>query len=515
MSNSIYDDADEDGPPHPDAHKKLSYAAKKRQRRKRREQEKKLEGTSSKRGLSSVPRQPKKQRTAQYTPSEDVTFDNDDEGHSHPVGMETYEEEEGDEDAGDEGDAADDYDFGDWDGSFANGVLIPMLPETGGSANVKTSSYEKPPAPPAVTDGGRVLNHDETWGESVLVSAWQAAQDEYTAMHAPTATASSAASLNQGAPRSPLWYDAPTPGSEQALKAQEVSEANKHVRALRLYTQRNQEQERKQAAEASSNVQANVDIAAKRQKALQTMQAASAARIATTTSLPSKKQGTASSAVPAGWPEGKRRIPPSIGMTGNAAWQAACATVASTKNLIGMDNSPTSAASSSRSIEPAQSGTKADVRDAQHTTAEAALATAASTAEDSIPACCPKASLVETKSAHGVVNSSKGTSAPLLETASNIASSHPPAASAPAQYANGIALPPPPPGLPDSRDDEDTFQSICMSWYYAGYYTAQWQQKRRESKGSSADDVQGAAKVPAQAQQNGSITNANGLPHPP
>lgn len=475
------DPDDEEGPPHPDAHKKLSYAAKKRLRRKRREQEKRnAAGMSQNQGDQLQPT--KKQRTTESV--QNVTSvaptSHDDEMREGNFPEEEGEGDDGGYAQGEDYEDEDDNGFGVWDGSFANGVLVPTLPETGGSANGKAQEQiQRPPAPSAVTDGGRVLSHEEVWSENALVDAWKAAQEEFARYHSQSAGIFSSVAVPAKQNASALWYDAPTPGSEQALKAQEVSEANKQIRRLRLYTQRNQEQQRRQEQyQEVKSAPYESDIESKRKKALQTIQLGSS--VAGSRKVRVQEHETPSRA---GWPNGKRRIPPSIGVPGNSAWQEACATVAATRNLVGVSERTTSVETRAQAFSAQIASAAAIQSEAASVSGVAPAQTIeepADTAEEAAtekPSHLPTSSLASTGAQTGTTSSQQPPSESMPLRAHGLRAHTQNSYAAGTTDGNAIGT------LPDvlSGDAEgneaEIFQSICMSWYYAGYYTALWQKK--------------------------------------
>lgn len=456
------EEEEKEGPPHPDASKKLSYSTKKRLRKKRRELEKlgaemnTIDGSPN--GIAQA-RALKRQKRGASTIMPEATADESMQSigdHQNQADHDGVDDEEAEADAyyeaayGDDGEDPDEYDFGEWDGSFANGVVIPTLSDAANSRGPLQSQIKRPAAPPAVTDNGRVLNDDEVWGQTALSDAWSAAQEELCHFQDPSGSKTADRVV-----KSALWYDAPTPGSEQAQKARQVSENNKRVRELRLYTQQKQQREmHSQATAVAKEIgSGDDDIATKRLKALQTM------RIASLVNGPAKGRSAATKTSPAsaaspGWQGGICRTPPSSGIPGNRAWQEACATVAATRSLVADEFAPPASTSMAGAASTGAS-TNAE-RESRPPSLPAAVA----------PAPPP----VQTN----------GPSAPQP---------------VPTPATNSFLAPitAPPPSLQGSPGEDEALQSVCMSWYYAGYYTAIWEMRKKESAKREPSATNGAA----------------------
>lgn len=395
------DDADSTrsspGPPHPDASSqtKQSYSSKKRARKKRRQRER-AEAAARSGMVETSQKQPAKRvrieepakahsngKAEEATKKDEAQPEGEGEGEGEWVeedGQQVfyyYDDDEGDEDGYDEDE--------------------PWQAQHGSSISLAQSSS---------SSSGRVLQHDEVWDDSALVSAWDAAQAEYLVFHSRRAEARrNEEQEGQSSKRSALWYEAPTPGSKEAMEAAKISQGNREAKAL-LAWQKKQEEAQRRGQQLNGN--ASQTQASSSSTPLQTVDAATSSTI-TTGVMPD-------GAAP------KRYIPPSIGLEGNAAWQQACATVAATRCQIGRAPAPSAPSVAAAPANP--------------------------------PA--------TTYTANG----------PNTETAQT----QPP----PQQQQQGAAS-----LLPGM--DEQT-QSMCMSWYYAGYYTGLW---TGQSQARGAEQPQG------------------------
>lgn len=343
-------------------------------------------------------------------------------------------------------------------------------------------------------DGGRVLTEAELWDESALVDAWQAATEDYL-LHSSkdsTATTSAATTAKQA---SALWHDAPIPGSKAAVKAQQISENNKEKRRLRLFLE-----EKARKAKEIEDLRQEVEKeqaqaqAQEEERQRQHTQAGTPDVVSMPASAPPAVPSAPLSSPPDAamtkiHPVGKRSItgraiPPSIGLPGNAAWQAACATVASTRNRIGGEARPPPLALP-KLVEKRETQSAATVAaplpppliDAPMTVNDTAMSidpSASGQASSGTSAELPRAQT------HGV------TAHPtLLQPPTFPSLSHPDLASQTAPpFAPGLGPGVPPTASSDGSMSGELLQRICTSWYYAGYWTAQWEEEgRRRSRG--------------------------------
>lgn len=419
-----YDSDSEPGPPHPDhpqgaAGNRMSYAAKKRHRKKRRmaiqKQQRPAEGYA-KVSSSEQPRS-RPDTAVDDTGRSAILMDvSMPQTDGGPITDAQGAEVDGEDQPEDYYDD-DDEGYCD-DEDYDDGSYY----EANASiplSQLAASASGKP------SSKGRVLTHAEVWDDSSLVNAWDAAQAEYVQFHAKRKRAMD--QLNGGlethtvpngngkGSQSALWYEAPTPGSKAAEEAQNISEGNKRAKELQDWRAKQRNRESRQSAPTATN------------GADDSQSHAGASQAHTSTSTQQKGQGAATGTKqPSYHPDGTRKIPPSIGLPGNRAWTEACATVAATRNHIG---------------------------------AEAVVAAKTAVADNTNATASTAAN--ETPSIAGV--SGHTTSASSQPTA---AAPTPPAAAIPA--ANGA-----------QSSSNDHFQSVCMSWYYAGYYTALWQAQQQ------------------------------------
>ncbi|PWN27733.1 hypothetical protein BDZ90DRAFT_170598 [Jaminaea rosea] len=276
------------GPPHPDASSqtKQSYSSKKRARKKRRQRERAEAAARS--GMAETgPKQPaKKVRIEEPAKvhSNGKAEEALEKDEAQPEGEGEWVEEDGqqvfyyyDDDEGDE----DGYDEDEpWQAQHGFSISL---------AQFSSSS------------SGRVLQHDEVWDDSALVSAWDAAQAEYLIFHSRRAEARKHEEQEgQSSKKSALWYEAPTPGSKEAMEAAKISQGNREAKALLAWQKKQEEAQRR-------GQQLNGNASQTQATPLQTTAGATSSTI-TTGVMPD-------GAAP------KRYIPPSIGLEGNAAWQ--------------------------------------------------------------------------------------------------------------------------------------------------------------------------------------------------
>ncbi|CAO1614322.1 unnamed protein product [Sympodiomycopsis kandeliae] len=230
----------------------------------------------------------------------------DDDGVFHPYDQEEaedyydeyYEDEDGDED--DDG------------SSFAlnTNIMIPDIPAHFANASpqsrnprIAVQSQEDAGAEDIPDDNGRILRDEEVSADNTIVDAWQAALGTLASTSTPAA-------------QSALWNFSPLPGSANDKKMRQASNENREKRRLRKFVQ---DKERKN--------QKGIITAKDSEKSASQPQNVSTSKL--TNGAGKNVPGSASGI------KLNRAIPPSIGLQGNAAWQAACATVASTKNRIG------------------------------------------------------------------------------------------------------------------------------------------------------------------------------------
>lgn len=212
-------------------------------------------------------------------------------------------------------------------------VTIPDIPAHFRTNNNGSTSLRNPrlpetaPAMPDVPDPtGRILHDDEICSDSAIVDAWSAA---CVSLFRPTQASKNFSSA--------LWNFAPLPGSASDKKMTHTAEMNREKRRLQKFVQTQQQHQ----AKAVSGGQASSSAAATKQpskliEGAQEQQAPSPKKptIQTQRAGAAVAGGRNASASPAIF-KLNRAIPPSIGLEGNAAWQAACAKVASTRNRIG------------------------------------------------------------------------------------------------------------------------------------------------------------------------------------
>lgn len=346
-------------------------------------------------------------------------------------------------------------------------------------------------------DGGRVLTEAELWDDSALVDAWKAATKDYLLHSSKDSTATMPAATTARHP-SALWHDAPVPGSKAALKAQQISENNKEKRRLRLFLEEKarkakeiedlrQEVEQEQAQAQSEEGSHRQHEQARTAEVV----TAPAAALPPTTSAP--LSSTAAIALAKVNPVGKRSltgraIPPSIGLPGNAAWQAACATVASTRNRIGDEGRPPLALP--KVVEKPAPQQAAEVA---APLLQATSIKAPTTADDTPMSVDPSAggpsqSSTSDERPQALLSSSTAPSSLPQPATVTPALSHPHLASQPAPPpvpGTGADIPPAAVGpSSDGSVSGELLQRICTSWYYAGYWTAQWEEEgRRRSRG--------------------------------
>lgn len=228
-----------------------------------------------------------------------------------------YEEAaEGDEDSYYDEDNGDDYDEGyDDEAGFElhTNLMIPeipahMRPASSCSRHPRLGNgdiVEEADATPDVLDPtGRILADDDICADTALVDAWSAACATLCPSQKP-----------KPAPLSSLWNHAPLAGSANHKKMKVIAQQNREKRRLRRFVE---EQNSGGKASATNPPQALPALTQSQQQSTK----------------PQPAIATPDPSIPA-TVKLNRAIPPSIGLQGNAAWQAACATVASTKNRIG------------------------------------------------------------------------------------------------------------------------------------------------------------------------------------
>jgi hypothetical protein len=435
---------------------------------------------------------------------------------------EGWKEAEGDDGWGDEGeeeydeepyeDTAEAYDEEDeeydesiqaeWDAMarLNTSIAIPDIPP----AFLDTGEEELSNAPQArleqvsdsasavAPEGGRVLTEAELWDESALVDAWVAATEDYILCSSKDSTATTSAATTGKHP-SALWHDAPIPGSKVALKAQQISENNKEKRRLRLFLEE-KARKAKEIEDLRQEVEKEQAQAQEEERQRQQAQAGTADVVSMPASAPPSTPSAPVSSPPNAatskvHPVGKRSItgrviPPSIGLPGNAAWQAACATVASTRNRIGDEARPPPSALP-KVVE------KADRQPAATVAAPILppLIDAPTTADDTAMSVDPSASgqapsgigaEVPQILNHGVTAQ---VTLPQLSTFPSLSHPYPPSQEAP-PLAPGSGSGVHPTASSDGSMSGELLQRICTSWYYAGYWTAQWEEEgRRRSRG--------------------------------
>ncbi|PWN22320.1 hypothetical protein BCV69DRAFT_281326 [Microstroma glucosiphilum] len=418
---------------------------------------------------------------------------------------------EGNEEACEEDEEYDESIQAEWDamGRLNTSIAIPDIPpaflDTGeeplGSttqATLEQATVVSPPRTSGVAaDGGRVLTEAELWDESALVDAWKAATEEYLLHSSKDSTTTTSATARTVKHPSALWHDAPVSGSKSALKAQQISENNKEKRRLRLFLEekarkakeiedlrKEVEQEQAQAQE-----QAQEEERQRQQGQAGTSQLVTAPALVLSATPSAPVGSTLNAATSKVHPVGKRSltgraIPPSIGLPGNAAWQAACATVASTRNRIGDEARPPVALQKTVEKAATQPIARAEVPLPSTT-----LSDAPTMADNTATSIDPSAS----------GQAISDTNVEMPQALSSSATAHtslpqppmpPPALSHPliaSQTAPSLPNSATGPTIPSTVDEGslsgELLQRICSSWYYAGYWTAQWEEEgRRKSR---------------------------------